>query len=99
MINLFVKVLVSVLALTIVLTECSAPGSAESDRLKLTVVFNNEPLDDRLETSWGFACLIEGLENENPVLSNTSQEGLAALFDKDVGRDPAKWREVVRSTR
>lgn len=47
----------------------------------------------------GVQILIEGLGNENPVLSNTSHEGLVALFDRDPGRDPAKWREVVRNAR
>lgn len=27
---------------------------------RVDVVFNNQPLRPGLETSWGFACLIEG---------------------------------------
>jgi 7,8-dihydropterin-6-yl-methyl-4-(beta-D-ribofuranosyl)aminobenzene 5'-phosphate synthase len=42
-------------------------------QLKLTVVFNNEPLVEELKTSWGFACVIEGLERT--VLFDTGGDG------------------------
>ena len=35
---------------------------AKSDELRLTVVYDNVPHDQRLRTDWGFCCLIEGLD-------------------------------------
>ena len=57
----------------------------EQDRLRLNVVFNNVPYKAGLETSWGFACLIEGLDktvlfdtggNGDILLSNMQHLGL-----------------------
>jgi 7,8-dihydropterin-6-yl-methyl-4-(beta-D-ribofuranosyl)aminobenzene 5'-phosphate synthase len=60
---------------------------AEQGRLRLHVVFNNVPFKAGLETSWGFACLIEGLDktvlfdtggNGDILLANMQQLGLHA---------------------
>ena len=60
---------------------------AEQDRLRLHVVFNNVPYKTGLATSWGFSCLIEGLDktvlfdtggNGDVLLSNMQQLGLDA---------------------
>lgn len=45
----------------------------EQDRLRLHVVFNNIPHKAGLKTSWGFACLIEGLDKT--VLFDTGGDG------------------------
>ncbi len=96
MINLLLSVLVSALTLMIVLSECSAPGAAESDPLRLTVVYNNEPLDDRLETAWGFACLIEGLEKT--ILFDTGGDGEILLSNMEhLGLDPGAIDVVALS--
>jgi len=36
--------------------------AAGSDRLTLTVLYDNYVFDPRLTTAWGFSALIEGLE-------------------------------------
>jgi 7,8-dihydropterin-6-yl-methyl-4-(beta-D-ribofuranosyl)aminobenzene 5'-phosphate synthase len=60
---------------------------AERDQVRLHVVFNNLPYKPGLQTGWGFACLIEGLDkvvlfdtggNGNILLSNMQQLGLDA---------------------
>ncbi len=45
-------------------TDTSLPEpTAEAEvELKLTVVYDNNEYDPRLETRWGFSCLVEGLE-------------------------------------
>jgi 7,8-dihydropterin-6-yl-methyl-4-(beta-D-ribofuranosyl)aminobenzene 5'-phosphate synthase len=41
----------------------TAPTSASSlSPLNITIVYDNNEYDERLETAWGFSCLIEGLE-------------------------------------
>ncbi len=29
------------------------------ERLSITVLYDNNPYDERLETAWGFSCLVE----------------------------------------
>jgi 7,8-dihydropterin-6-yl-methyl-4-(beta-D-ribofuranosyl)aminobenzene 5'-phosphate synthase len=57
----------------------------EQSQLRLHVVFNNVPYQAGLETSWGFSCLIEGLDktvlfdtggNGDILLSNMQHLGL-----------------------
>ncbi len=38
-----------------------------------TIVYDNNPLDKRLKTAWGFACVIEGLSET--ILFDTGGEG------------------------
>ena len=58
----------------------------EQSQLRVHVVFNNVPYKEGLETSWGFSCLIEGLDktvlfdtggNGDILLSNMQRLGLA----------------------
>jgi 7,8-dihydropterin-6-yl-methyl-4-(beta-D-ribofuranosyl)aminobenzene 5'-phosphate synthase len=62
----------------------------------LTIVYDNLPLDTRLKTAWGFACLVE--IGETTVLFDTGGDGptlmgnLAAL-----GFDPRRIDAVVLS--
>ncbi|MEJ2653272.1 MAG: MBL fold metallo-hydrolase [Gammaproteobacteria bacterium] len=60
---------------------------AEQDQVRLHVVFNNLPYKAGLQTGWGFACLIEGLDkvvlfdtggNGDILLSNMQRLGLDA---------------------
>lgn len=52
------------MGLFIIQTIVAAAGmeKIKQDRLHLHVVFNNVPDKAGLETSWGFACLIEGVD-------------------------------------
>ncbi|MEA1997097.1 MAG: MBL fold metallo-hydrolase [Gemmatimonadota bacterium] len=64
--------------------------------LKLSVVFNNEPFDERLETSWGFGCYIEGLGQT--ILFDTGGDGEILLSNmKTMGLDSRKVNLVVLS--
>jgi 7,8-dihydropterin-6-yl-methyl-4-(beta-D-ribofuranosyl)aminobenzene 5'-phosphate synthase len=50
-----------------------ATEKIEPQRLRLYVVFNNVPYQEGLETSWGFACLIKGLDKT--ILFDTGGNG------------------------
>jgi 7,8-dihydropterin-6-yl-methyl-4-(beta-D-ribofuranosyl)aminobenzene 5'-phosphate synthase len=66
------------------------------NRLRLYVVFNNVPYQQGLETSWGFACLIEGLEKT--VLFDTGGNGEILLANmKRLGLDVNKIDAIVLS--
>ena len=69
------------------ITAASETENKQQVRLRLHVVFNNVPYRAGLVTSWGFACLIEGLGKTvlfdtggdgNILLSNMQQLGLDA---------------------
>jgi 7,8-dihydropterin-6-yl-methyl-4-(beta-D-ribofuranosyl)aminobenzene 5'-phosphate synthase len=61
--------------------------------LRLHVVFNNVPYQADLETSWGFACLIEGLEKT--VLFDTGGDGGILLSNMEQLDLDAKAVETV----
>ena len=63
----------SLLAVLLIPVMCATPEAVKSLAPRLTVVFNNEPYDNRLETSWGFACVIEGLKKT--ILFDTGGDG------------------------
>ena len=57
--------LMKIIALALILSSATAFGEKKQDEapvVRLTVVYNNIPFDDRLKTDWGFSCLIEGTE-------------------------------------
>ncbi len=69
---------------------------AEQGRLRLYVVFNNVPYKAGLKTSWGFACLIEGLDKT--VLFDTGGNGDILLSNMQrLGLDPEGVDAVVLS--
>jgi 7,8-dihydropterin-6-yl-methyl-4-(beta-D-ribofuranosyl)aminobenzene 5'-phosphate synthase len=69
---------------------------AEPNRLQLHVVFNNVPYQADLETGWGFACLIEGLDKT--VLFDTGGSGSILLSNmRQLGLDPKGVDAVVLS--
>jgi len=43
-------------------TSLPDPTAEAEVELKLTIVYDNNEYDPRLETKWGFSCLVEGLE-------------------------------------
>lgn len=68
----------TILAVCALLISHTDPSMAQQNdpgqrRLQLYVVFNNVPYNKRLETSWGFACLIKGLDKT--VLFDTGGDG------------------------
>jgi 7,8-dihydropterin-6-yl-methyl-4-(beta-D-ribofuranosyl)aminobenzene 5'-phosphate synthase len=69
---------------------------AEKGRLRLHVVFNNVPYGKGLETSWGFSCLIEGLDKT--ILFDTGGDGGILLSNmQHLGLDPEAVDAVVFS--
>jgi 7,8-dihydropterin-6-yl-methyl-4-(beta-D-ribofuranosyl)aminobenzene 5'-phosphate synthase len=64
--------------------------------LTITVVYDNVAYDARLQTDWGFACLVEGLEQ--PLLFDTGGKGDILLRNmRTLGLDPQAVRTVVLS--
>lgn len=53
----------------------AAPGVGEN--VRLTVVYDNNEYDQRLQTGWGFACIVEGFEKT--VLFDTGGVGEVLL--------------------
>jgi len=68
----------------------------EQSQLRLHVVFNNVPYKAGLKTSWGFSCLIEGLDKT--ILFDTGGNGDILLSNmKRLGLDPEGVDAVVLS--
>lgn len=68
----------------------------KSDRIVVTVVYDNYSLDDRLETAWGFACVIEGLDER--ILFDTGNPGELLLANMaKAGFQPKQIECVVLS--
>ena len=64
--------------------------------LTITVVYDNVAHDGRLQTDWGFACLVEGLEQ--PLLFDTGGKGDILLRNmRALGLDPQAVRTIVLS--
>jgi 7,8-dihydropterin-6-yl-methyl-4-(beta-D-ribofuranosyl)aminobenzene 5'-phosphate synthase len=77
------------------LPEASSPDSAAgaAARLKLTIVYDNNEYDPRLETKWGFSCLIEGLERT--ILFDTGGDSATLLSNmKKLKIEPA-WVDAI----
>ena len=45
-------------------TSTPAPSQTEGNVLTLTILYDNYQHDPDLQTSWGFACLVEGLAKQ-----------------------------------
>jgi 7,8-dihydropterin-6-yl-methyl-4-(beta-D-ribofuranosyl)aminobenzene 5'-phosphate synthase len=76
----------------------AAGGTVRIERSKVTlhVVFNNTPCKTGLQTGWGFACLIEGLDRT--VLFDTGGDGDILLSNmRQLGLDPEAVEAVVLS--
>ncbi len=68
----------------------------KGDRLILTVLYDNNPLMEGMEASWGFSCLIEGCEKT--ILFDTGGDG--GILLRNLGRlgiDPGKVDAIVIS--
>jgi 7,8-dihydropterin-6-yl-methyl-4-(beta-D-ribofuranosyl)aminobenzene 5'-phosphate synthase len=53
-----------------------------AEGLTITIVYDNNPYDERLETAWGFSCLVEGLEKT--ILFDTG--GDSAMLLRNMSR-------------
>ncbi len=72
------------------------PDYPASGELRLTVVYNNVPHKQGLQTGWGFSCLVEGLEQT--VLFDTGGDGETLLHNMtDLGIDVNEVDAVVLS--
>jgi 7,8-dihydropterin-6-yl-methyl-4-(beta-D-ribofuranosyl)aminobenzene 5'-phosphate synthase len=64
--------------------------------MKLTIVYDNNDYDQRLETRWGFSCMIEGLAKT--ILFDTGGDGVTLLGNmRKLEVDPAEVDVVVLS--
>jgi 7,8-dihydropterin-6-yl-methyl-4-(beta-D-ribofuranosyl)aminobenzene 5'-phosphate synthase len=71
-------------------------ATAVGAELRLTIVYDNNDYDRRLETKWGFSCLIEG--PEKTILFDTGGDSATLLRNmKKLDIDPAKIRVIVLS--
>ncbi len=62
----------------------------------LTILYDNNPHDDRLKSSWGFSCLIE--HQERTILFDTGGDGEILLYNMRVlNKDPKSVDMVVLS--
>ncbi len=80
------------------LPEASLPEPTAEARakLRLTIVYDNNEYDQRLETKWGFSCLIEGLEKT--ILFDTGADSATLLSNmKKLKIDPAEVDVIVLS--
>jgi len=57
--------------------EAGATPIAQGKDLELTIVYDNNPFDNRLETRWGFSCYIKG--KEKTILFDVGGEGSVLL--------------------
>lgn len=75
----------------------SAEGAPKSeDRLTITIVYDNNDYDQRLEAKWGFSCLIEG--PEKTILFDTGGDGVTLLSNlRKLNIDPRKVDAVMLS--
>jgi len=65
-------------------------------KLTLTIVYDNNGYDQRLETRWGFSCMIEGLAKT--ILFDTGGDGVTLLGNmRKLDIDPAEVDVVVLS--
>jgi 7,8-dihydropterin-6-yl-methyl-4-(beta-D-ribofuranosyl)aminobenzene 5'-phosphate synthase len=70
--------------------------TATSHPITLTIVYDNNPLDARLKTAWGFACLIETVKTT--VLFDTGGDGPTLMGNMlALGFDPRRIDAVALS--
>lgn len=85
----FLKILLALFMLTLPITSFAGEG-------KITVFFNNTPLDRGLSLGWGFACMIEGFEKT--LLFDTGSDGKILISNMNkCSIDPARIDSVILS--
>ena len=71
-------------------------GKEGSGSVTITVVYDNNPYDPRLQTAWGFGCLVE--TGEATVLFDTGGDGTTLLGNMaTLGIDPQSIEVIVLS--
>lgn len=66
------------------------------DILRITIVYDNNPFNSRLKTTWGFSALVE--YREQTLLFDTGGDGRILLENMRVlGIDPARIQSVILS--
>jgi 7,8-dihydropterin-6-yl-methyl-4-(beta-D-ribofuranosyl)aminobenzene 5'-phosphate synthase len=71
-------------------------SSAFAKDLDLTILYDNNPYNEELETRWGFSCLVEGLEKT--ILFDVGGDGAVLLKNmKRLKIDPEEVDVVVLS--
>ncbi len=65
-------------------------------RVTITILYDNNEYDERLETAWGFSCLVEGLEKTILFDTGGSSEMLLSNMRK-LGLDPEDVEVIVIS--
>jgi 7,8-dihydropterin-6-yl-methyl-4-(beta-D-ribofuranosyl)aminobenzene 5'-phosphate synthase len=84
----------TVVAVALAVRATTAPAVGED--VKITVVYDNNEYDPRLETAWGFACIVDGFEET--VLFDTGGDGDVLLANMvTLGRSPEEVDAVVLS--
>ena len=77
-------------------TESVAHEQAPDDEIKLTIVYDNYPGAPELTPSWGFACVVEGLEKT--ILFDTGADGRIFMENfRQLNFDPRQIDLVVIS--
>ena len=72
------------------------PATEAGAKSRLTIVYDNNEHDSRLETKWGFSCLVEGFEKT--VLFDTGADSATLLSNmKKLKIDPAEVDAIVLS--
>ena len=75
--------------------ESDATG-CDSNKVNITVIYDNNSFKDGLRTSWGFSCLITGIEKT--ILFDTGGDGPLLLENMtQLGIDPNSIELVVLS--
>ena len=67
-----------------------------AEKLAITILYDNNQYDERLETAWGFSCLVEGLEKT--ILFDTGGDSAMLLRNmRKLGIDPQIVEAIVIS--
>ena len=71
-------------------------GAEDMPQIVITIVYDNNAFDKRMETMWGFACVVEGLSET--ILFDTGGKGQLLLANMaKVGFKPDQIQNVVLS--
>jgi 7,8-dihydropterin-6-yl-methyl-4-(beta-D-ribofuranosyl)aminobenzene 5'-phosphate synthase len=81
------------IALMISVACMSFSYASTADTITITVVYNNVPYDNNLETSWGLSVLIEGLSDT--ILFDTGGDGSILLSNLAKLEIPAQSIETI----
>lgn len=61
------------------------PVTEEKGTMRITIIYDNEAIEQGLKADWGFSCLIEG-QNTPPILFDTGASGTILLHNmKELG--------------